>query len=140
MSLLLLCSSVAYLQWQVYEQQLGIHKVKEIQAYYTAQAAIIHVPLAYMRTCRPQDVRSLSYKAFPDGVIPDMGEYRNAKITILNPYANHEPSSYLSYLKRKYELSASGVVKIPLPGGEAGKSFALAGCEWVTTRTTTISI
>ena len=110
MALLLLFSSMAYLRWQVYGQDTSRHQVAAIQAYYTAQAAVIQIPLAYMRNQRPSDLTNLSMMAFPDGSISDLGEYRRPLIELKSRQGESRSSSLMGRM-RDYELSATGIVR-----------------------------
>lgn len=56
MSTLLLAACLAYLKWQSNSHYSSHHQIAEIQAYYTAQAAIIQIPLQHLRAT---DMRNL---------------------------------------------------------------------------------
>ena len=111
MSMLLLFSTIAYLKWQTSGSGDAHRKVAEIQAYYTAQAAVISVPIAYLREHRTIDLIYPAVMTFPDGSLPEMGEYRRPMITAWfrqggNGMGDPEWSS-----NRKFICSAVGIVK-----------------------------
>lgn len=111
MAALILFSSLAYLKWQVSAQQLSRHQVAATQAYYTAQAAVIKVPLAYMRMRRPNELQSYTNFPFPDGVIEGVGKYRRPMIQSLGISSGGGNSGGgLLTVGRDFLLSATGVV------------------------------
>ncbi|MCX7834611.1 MAG: hypothetical protein N2450_00915 [bacterium] len=113
MAALLLFSSLAYLKWQVAAQQLSRHQVAATQAYYTAQAAVIKVPLAYMRMRRPNELQSYTEMTFPDGVLDGgFGEYKKPMIQSLGVTSSGgNTGGGLLTVGRDFLLSATGVVR-----------------------------
>ncbi len=109
MSMLLLFSSLAYLKWQVADQQNAIHQVAATQAYYVAQAAIIQVPLGYMRNARPGFSPTAEIR-FADGVVAG---FQNARyLRPLISYRTQAGTQAGSLIQRRdYLLSATGVVR-----------------------------
>ncbi len=109
MSILLLFSSLAYLKWQVNNQENAIHQVAATQAYYVAQAAIIQVPLGYMRNARPGFAPTADIP-FADGVVQG---FKNSKyLRPLISYRTQAGTQAGSLIQRRdYLLSATGVVQ-----------------------------
>ena len=109
MSLLLLFSSLAYLQWQVSAQYDARREVATTQAYYVAQAAVISVPLAFMRNRRPADLTTYALYNFPDGEIHGMGKYRRPLIEAVQSFTSI-PNATLAGYAAAFKLSAVGIV------------------------------
>ncbi|MDK9700153.1 MAG: DUF4900 domain-containing protein [bacterium] len=80
MSTLLLAACLAYLKWQTTSYYSSHHQIAEIQAYYTAQAAIIQIPLQHLRASDLRNLQTPAVIAFNDGEIPNMGKYENVRI------------------------------------------------------------
>ncbi len=109
MSLLLLFSSLAYLQWQVSAQYDARREIATTQAYYVAQAAVISIPLAYMRNRSPDDLATYALYTFPDGTIPGMGSYRRPMVEAVQTFSSI-PNATLAGYAAAFKLSAVGIV------------------------------
>ncbi|MDK9699154.1 MAG: DUF4900 domain-containing protein [bacterium] len=108
MAALLLASTLAYLKWQVSAQYNARHQVASIQAYYTAQAAVIAVPLAYMRN-QPPGFSTTTSIPFADGYIDGVGRYLRPLIQ----YTSFQGMQAGNLIQNKdYLLSATGIATV----------------------------
>ncbi len=103
LSMLLLFSVMAYLKWSSDTKFEGHRKIAEIQAYYTAQAAIMQGPISYLRKTNRSDLVVTAVIAFNDGSIPGMGRFVDNRLTRLQS-ENAGTNSYFHY-----DCSAIGI-------------------------------
>ncbi len=110
MSTLLLLTSLAYLKWQVAAQLNARRQIAITQAYYVAQAAVIQVPLGYMRNARPTDLSAYSITTFNDGIIEGMGRYYRPMVKATQRFSTLH-STTLSNFATEFVLTATGAVE-----------------------------
>ncbi len=104
MSMLLLFSCLAYLKWSLYSTGESHRQVAEIQAYYTAQAAIIQNIFPYLHNHPLTNNTWQPVTALNDGYIPGMGKYEDVRVT-------RYPISTTFPGMDGYEGSAVGIAK-----------------------------
>ncbi|MDK9700154.1 MAG: DUF4900 domain-containing protein [bacterium] len=108
MSALLLYTGLAFLKWQNASLVNGRRRVAEMQAFYTAQAAVIAHPISFLRGMRLRDSFFPSVYHFNNGIIPNMGKYEDARIE-RNPSGSYP--AIVGSSRTEYLCSAVGIAE-----------------------------
>ena len=75
---LMLFGGIAYLKWTTSTGMQSHRQTAAVQAYYTAQAAIIEYPMEHLKRTKRSDLAFPAVIAFNDGHIDNMGRFENA--------------------------------------------------------------
>lgn len=112
----MLGTGAAFMQWATDEAQQSQQTEAGMQAYYVAQAGIIESGMNWLNQ-QQAGLLPRSEQRLGDGAVPDVGFYRDVRVTPVFGTVS-DPNNF-SY-SEKYRITAIGEVKVPWWDSEGG--------------------